>query len=85
MFSVRWVFAVMKNDIDTVTTETEGTRGIASERAVRRRSVTGRGDTERKKKGDTSPHGGIVWSFTLYRLHPCCICLFVSVACECYC
>lgn len=55
--TVHWVFAVMKSDIVTVTTRTEGTRDIASEPAVRRKSVTGRGDTERKKKGDTSHHG----------------------------
>lgn len=42
----------------TVITETEGMRGIGSDRAVRRMSVTGRGDTERKRKGGTSHHGG---------------------------
>lgn len=52
-------FAVMKNGIVTVTTETEGTRGIGSARAVKRKSVTERGGTERKKREDTSHHGGI--------------------------
>lgn len=44
----------------TVITETEGMRGIGSDRAVRRMSVTGRGDTERKRKGGTSHHGGTI-------------------------
>lgn len=51
----------MRNGIVlTVTTETEGMRGIGSDRAVRRRSVTGRGDTERKRKGGTSHRGGTI-------------------------
>ncbi len=53
----------MRNGIVlTVTMETEGMRGIESDRAVRRRSVTGRGDTERKKKrkGGTSHRGGTI-------------------------
>lgn len=51
----------MKNDIVlTVSMEKEGTRGIGSERAEKRRSVTERGDTERKRRGGTSHHGGII-------------------------
>lgn len=51
----------MKNGfVLTVTTETEGMRGIGSDRAVRRRSVTEKGGTERKRKGGTSHHGGTI-------------------------
>lgn len=55
----------MKSGIVTVNTGTEGTRGIGSDRAVKRKSVTGRDDTERKRRVDTSRHGGIVWSLTV--------------------
>ncbi|XP_051561199.1 pre-mRNA 3'-end-processing factor FIP1-like isoform X4 [Myxocyprinus asiaticus] len=54
----RLVLNVMKSDIVTVTMETEGTRGIGSGRAVRR-SITERGDIERRKRGDTSHHGAV--------------------------
>lgn len=55
----------MKSGIVTVTTGTEGTRDIGSERAVKRKSVIGRDDTERKKRVDTSRHGGILQSLTV--------------------
>lgn len=55
----------MRSGIVTVTMGTEGTRDIGSERAVRRKSVIGRDDTERKKRVDTSHHGGNLRSLTV--------------------
>lgn len=58
----------MKNGIVlTVNMETEGMRGTGSERAVRRRSGTERGDTERKRRGGTSHHGGIISGLEINR------------------